>query len=199
MRTVPAIVVLFLPVVCEVLAQEESPASPALASAPWLQPRKFSDFNRLTGRSPFSLPTAEETAPAAQRYILTGSASIGDEEHVFVFDKNTQKRLMLTSNDSGGTGNALLELSALPGEKENMSAKVRIEGQVVDIRYAEAPNTPGQSVAGPQMPTGPTIPTNPAMQPGINPVNPSNPVPPRRVIRRRVISSQPGSPNTDTP
>lgn len=195
MRLAAAIAVFLFVTAFKTVAQVDEGAPESPDRAPWLKPRMFSDFNRLTGRSPFSLPTAEETAPAAQRYILTGSASIGEALHVFIFDKNTQTRLMLTSSDAGGTANALLDLK--PGaSKEEMTAKVRIEGQVVDVRYAEAPNTPSQAASATQ---APPVPQNPAMQPGINPATQQPPTSPRRVIRRRVISAQPGNPNPAAP
>jgi hypothetical protein len=38
--------------------------------APWMEQRTMEKFQVLLSRSPFSLPTAEETAPAADRFFL---------------------------------------------------------------------------------------------------------------------------------
>ena len=172
-------------------------------SAPWLRPRVIENFKSLMDRSPFSLPTAEETAAVADRFFLTGMATIDEKPVVFVFDKNTQNRLMLSKLE--GTENQskdmLLEVFQSPDPK-NMRASVQIEGQRTEIHFSEtafaAPagdpmpsqhGVPGQPMP-PQQPPAPQQQANaqqPAVQPGTNP----NSQPPRRVIRRRVISGQP--------
>jgi len=154
--------------------------------APWLNERSMSDFQVLVSRSPFSLPTAEESAPLAERFFLTGSATINEEPVVFVMDRNSQARLML-GKQPNKEDNVLLEFLPDPDPKK-MKATVRIEGQTTTIQYSEVP---GSEQPAPQ-------PMPPAQQPlpaqaGVNPAPPQNqnPQPPRRVIRRRVISGQP--------
>ena len=162
---------------------------PASEDAPWLKERSMSDFQVLVSRSPFSLPTAEESAPMAERFFLTGSATINDEPVVFVMDRNTQARLMLGKQPTK-EDNVLLEFLPDPDPKK-IKATVRIEGQTTTIQYSEMPGSEQavpQSVPQPQQPQLP----QPA-QAGVNPAQPphQNSQAPRRVIRRRVISGQP--------
>ena len=58
------------------------------ADALWLQPRSMDKFQILLDRSPFSLPTAEESAPMAERFSITGSATINEEPVVFIVENN---------------------------------------------------------------------------------------------------------------
>jgi hypothetical protein len=179
-----------------------SSLAPAADPEPWLQPRSMDRFKSLLDRSPFSLPTAEESAPAADRFFLTGMATINDQPVVFVFDKNTQNRLMLekVEDPMNQTKDRLLEIFQDPDPK-NLRATVQIEGQRAEIRFSEtsfaAPAgqpMPGQAGApGHHIPPQPPQP-QPGAAPGqqqtaIQPGN-SNSQTPRRVIRRRVISGQ---------
>ena len=167
----------------------------ALASdqvdALWLQPRSMEKFQVLLDRSPFSLPTVEESAPAAERYSITGAATINDEPIVFIVDKTTQNRLML-GRTPDASGNVLLEY--LPDlNPQKMKASIQIDGQVTTVAYAEVAADPQQQVA-----PVPMVPNAIQPPPGVvNPAQPQNPAqPPRRVIRRRVISGQtPVQPN----
>jgi hypothetical protein len=193
-----------------------------MEASPWLKPRSLENFKSLLDRSPFSLPTAEETIAAEERFFLTGAATINDKPVVFVFDKNTQNRLMLEKleGSAGQGGDRLLELSESPDPK-NLSAKIQIEGKVTEIRFSESAFTPSsgqapQGFAGPPqpmppgqqpgqpVPPNPAFPANPGFVPpqpappqpaqnntAIQPGNQDNSQPPRRVIRRRVISNQP--------
>jgi hypothetical protein len=157
----------------------------------WLQPRSMEKFQVLLDRSPFSLPTAEESAPAAERYSITGAATINQEPFVFIVDKNTQSRLMLGKNPDPA-GNVLLDY--LPDlNPQKMKASIRIDGQVTTVAYAEVPADQQQQVTPvPMVPNA--IQPPPGIQPqqgAISPAQPQNPSqPPRRVIRRRVISGQ---------
>lgn len=175
-------------------------------SAPWLRPRVIENFKSLMDRSPFSLPTAEETASVADRFFLTGMATIDEKPVVFVFDKNTQNRLMLSKLEGpeNQSKDMLLEVFQSPDPK-NLRASVQIEGQRTEIHFSETafaapagelmppqPGAPGQPMPppAPQQPPPPQQQANaqqPTVQPGTNP----NSQPPRRVIRRRVISGQP--------
>ena len=47
-------------------------------NAPWMEQRSMEKFQVLLTRSPFSLPTAEESAPMADRFFLTGAATINN-------------------------------------------------------------------------------------------------------------------------
>ena len=180
--------------------------APNFDSEPWLRPRSMENFKSLLERSPFSLPTAEENTAIAERFVLTGAATINEMPVVFVLDKNTQNRLMLeklNSSDSSGK-DQLLELFQ-DADPKNLRASVQIEGQRTEIRFAEtsfAPPSgqemPPQAIA-PNQPMPPVPPAPPQQQaatpgqqpPAVQPGNNSNSQPPRRVIRRRVISGQP--------
>lgn len=158
----------------------------AASDAPWMEQRSMEKFQVLLNRSPFSLPTAEESAPMADRFFLTGAATINDEAVVFVLDKNTQVRHMLGAKPDPAN-NQLLDYRPDSNPK-NMSARIRIEGQETTIRYAELPS---EGHPAPQAPMSPQI---PQQQPGaaaVQPATTNGNEQPRRVIRRRVISGQP--------
>jgi len=179
-------------------------ADPENPAAPWLASRSMDNFRVLLDRSPFSLPTAEEAAPGAERFFLTGAAAINGEPVVFVLDKNTQVRHML-GRTPNATNSKLLEYTPSPDPK-NMRARIRIEGMDVSVGYSDFGSESG---AVPQSPGAPPMmvpPGQPPQQAGI-PAPPQPPAPPqqnvqqstgaqdaqppRRVIRRRVISNQP--------
>lgn len=201
MKTRRAILILLL--ASRVAFSEEAPDFEA---SPWLKPRSMENFKALLSRSPFSLPTAEETTAAPDRFALTGVATINERPVVFVFDKNTQNRLMLEKleGDENQSKDRLIELFKNTDPK-NLRASVQIEGQRTEIRFADTaftsttpesmpqpPAAPGQamppqSLQPPMPPQQPINAQQPAIQPGNNN---SSPQPPRRVIRRRVISGQ---------
>ena len=52
--------------------------APNFDSEPWLRPRSMENFKSLLERSPFSLPTAEENTAIAERFVLTGAATINE-------------------------------------------------------------------------------------------------------------------------
>ncbi|MBU6182410.1 MAG: hypothetical protein KGR46_06335 [Verrucomicrobia bacterium] len=171
-------------------------------AAPWLTPRSMDNFRVLLDRSPFSLPTAEEAAPEADRYFLTGAATINDEPVVFVFDKNTQVRHML-GRTPNASNDRLVEYTPAMTPKD-MRARVRIGGVEFAVNYgdpggdASQPSQQIQQIPPMQPPPPqaagapvPPIPPTP-QQPGIQPATGATDTqPPRRVIRRRVISNQP--------
>lgn len=175
-------------------------------SEPWLKPRSMENFKSLLERSPFSLPTAEESASAADRFFLTGVATINDQPVVFVFDKNTQNRLMLgkAEGSENQSKDKLIELFQDPDPKK-LRASVQIEGQRTEIRFSEAafappsgqPAPPQAAAPGQHIPPQPPVSTQQqtAAQPAPQQAaaqagNNTNSQPPRRVIRRRVISGQ---------
>jgi hypothetical protein len=180
--------------------------TPDFDSEPWLRPRSMENFKSLLERSPFSLPTAEENTAIAERFVLTGAATINETPVVFVLDKNTQNRLMLeklSSSDNAGK-DQLLELFQ-DADPKNLRASVQIEGQRTEIRFSETSFEPpsGQPMPpqanAPNQPLPPMPPAPPhqqvaapgQQQPAVQPGNNANAQPPRRVIRRRVISGQP--------
>ena len=170
---------------------------------PWAQPRDFARFQFLLDRSPFSLPTAEESSPVAERYTLTGAVSINGDPLVFVLDKTTQERHML-SKTPNKLDMALVDYMPDP-DPRRMHATIKVSGQLATISYSEPAAVQGQQQAAPQIP-GP-MPQNPNPTAVVNPppgqavaggaaqnVQQPNAQPPqRRVIRRRIISGQPGA------
>ena len=170
---------------------------------PWAQPRDFARFQFLLDRSPFSLPTAEESSPVAERYTLTGAVSINGDPLVFVLDKTTQERHML-SKTPNKLDMALVDYMPDP-DPRRMHATIKVSGQLATISYSEPAAVQGQQQGAPQIP-GP-MPQNPNPTAVVNPppgqavaggaaqnVQQPNAQPPqRRVIRRRIISGQPGT------
>jgi len=175
-------------------AETDAPA------APWLAPRSMDNFRTLLDRSPFSLPTAEETAPGEERYFLTGAATINGEPVVFVFDKNTQVRHML-GRTPNGANNKLLEYTPAMSPRD-MRARIRMDGADISVAYSDfgaesggAPQAPGapppMQPPPPQQAAIPGQPQPTAPPQNIQPATGAQDQPPRRVIRRRVISGQP--------
>lgn len=153
--------------------------------------RDISQFEFLFRRSPFSLPTAEEKSPVADRYVLTGAASWDGKQRIFVLDRTAQTRHVLEP-DNEGSGLMLMEF--LPdSDPRKMKARVRIQGEIATLSYAEPEPVAGVmpgAIPGQQ----PVISGQPP-QPGLsNPGAPNQTNPPRRVIRRRVISGNPAPP-----
>ena len=200
MKSIRAILIFLLVSRLSVAAE-----TPDLDSEPWLRPRSMENFKSLLERSPFSLPTAEENTAIAERFVLTGAATINETPVVFVLDKNTQNRLMLEKSNSSDSSSKdkLLELFQ-DADPKNLRASVQIEGQRIEIRFSETSFEPpsGQPMPPqanapnqPMPPMPPAPPLQPAapgqQQPAVQPGNNANSQPPRRVIRRRVISGQP--------
>ena len=200
MKSIRAILIFLLVSRLSVAAE-----TPDLDSEPWLRLRSMENFKSLLERSPFSLPTAEENTAIAERFVLTGAATINETPVVFVLDKNTQNRLMLEKSNSSDSSSKdqLLELFQ-DADPKNLRASVQIEGQRTEIRFSETSFEPpsGQPMPPqanapnqPMPPMPPAPPLQPAapgqQQPAVQPGNNANAQPPRRVIRRRVISGQP--------
>ena len=101
------------------------------ASPPaWEKPRQLSDFQFLLKRSPFSLPTAEESSPLAERYAMTGIITIGGHEQVFVMDRNDQSRELLTQKPNAK--NMALVSILREGNSPPQKATIRV-GEPSDI------------------------------------------------------------------
>jgi hypothetical protein len=166
--------------------------SDASGPAPWEKPRSLEEFQKLLDHSPFSLPTAEESSPLAERFAITGIITVGDEEEIFVFDRTDQSRILLTKkpNDRNMSLVSLIreEGSSIP------RANIRVGGEAGTIGFLEAskqppgappaPGSPAAGSAGPaqglqavQLPNLPPLPQRPASAP-----------PTRRIIRRPVVA-----------
>jgi len=196
-----------------VAAGISSAATDAPGDAPWEKPRDIRAFESLLARSPFSLPTAEESSPLADRFSLTGAADINGETMVFVIDRTTQARQMISKKSDQNM--SLVEYLPDPDSRK-MKAVIRVDGQIATIAFSEPsapqPGQQGQSpmpgqANHPQPPAGPLPmmtaggatpkPTTIVNVPPPLPGSPSfklqggpSASPPRRVIRRRTISGQ---------
>lgn len=183
---------LLVPLLVLPLARATSDAG---TDAPWAAARDLQKFSWLLERSPFSLPTAEESSPLADRYALTGAAGIGGEALVFVFDRTTQARHML-SKQPNAEAMSLVEFLPDP-DPRRMRATIRVGGEIATIAFQEAgsANAEQAPAAAPVPANGatPTAAAQPAPPPSatINPPSgdPSS-GPPRKVIRRRIITGQ---------
>jgi len=175
--------------------------------APWGKPRTLAAFRSLLDRSPFSLPTAEESSPLAERFSLTGAADLNGDPLVFVLDRTSQNRQML-SKKPNAQNMSLLEYLPNPDPRK-MKATIQVDGQVATISYNEPaaqtqqPAQPGKmgqppkqtgQVNRPQQPDGvasprPTtvvnVPGSPAFQ------QQDGATPTHLIIRRPKISGQP--------
>ena len=168
---------------------------------PWAQPRDISRFQFLLDRSPFSLPTAEETSPLADRYTLTGAVSINGEPMIFVLDKTTQEHHML-SKEPNKLNMGLVDYLPDP-DPRRMHATIKINGQTATLSYSEPavvqiqqPGLPPNGAGPNQNPTAVVNPPPGQAVAGGAPQNmqQQNAQPPqKRVIRRRIISGQPGT------
>ena len=166
----------------------------------WAQPREISRFQFLMDRSPFSLPTAEETSPLADRYTLTGAASLNGEPMIFVLDKTTQEHHMI-SKTSSKPGMGLVEYLPDP-DPRRMRATIKVNGQTATISYSEPAAVQGQQPQNATMAVtnpNPSAVVNPppgqAVIPGAPPnmQQPNAQPPQKHVIRRRIISGQPAT------
>lgn len=157
----------------------------------WEEPREISMFSKLLSHSPFSLPTAEESSPLAERYALTGIITLNGEDQVFVFDRTDQSRELLTAKPNAKN----MSLLTLVREGKNpVKASIRIGGDVGTIGFMEVVNAaptaqqaapaPGSAASanapapGVKLPALPPLPKSPAS-------NPQG----RRIIRRPVVTA----------
>ena len=169
---------------------------------PWAEERTLDRFADLLKRSPFTLPTAEESSPLSDRFSLTGAFVLDGEQVVFVLDSTTQARSKVTAqpNDLG-----LRLIEYLPDtDPRKMRATVRLGEQTATLSFKEA-----TAPAAPNLAQGPA--GNPAASPGTVHVSagqppapnvtvmntggqrPQTPRPtvPRRVVRRTIITGNP--------
>jgi len=171
------------------LLASAAPGLDASARAPWEKPRSLDSFRKLLDHSPFSLPTAEESSPLADRFAITGIITEGKDEEVFVFDRTDQSRTLLTKKPN--EKNMCLVSIVREEGSTTPKASIRIGSESGTIGFMEAskqtqnaPPAPGSPASGPaqgqqavQLPSLPALPQQPSAQP-----------PTRRIIRRPVIA-----------
>jgi hypothetical protein len=157
----------------------------------WEKPREISSFQELLKRSPFSLPTAEESSPLGDRYAMTGIITIDGEEQVFIFDRTDQSRSMIGKKPN--EKNISLVSLIREGNDAPTKASIRVGGDTGTIGFMEAaqpktgtPPAPGSPLAGvvPGAPPGVTMPALPPL-----PQQPSMQPPTRRIIRRPIVNA----------
>ncbi len=168
--------------------------------APWETARSLSDFQALLRSSPFSLPTAEESSPLAERYAITGIVTIGGEEQLFIFDKTDQSRDVVTHTPNSKK----MSLVSLvrEGSTTPQKATIQVDGETGIIGYKEA--SPQQAVppqtqvvgsflegpaSNPRLPRFPQLPHLP-QQPVVSASQPPTLPDPaqRRIIRRTTVN-----------
>lgn len=156
-------------------------ASAADPVSPWAQPRSLGQFEGLLRRSPFSVPTAEESSPLAERFSLTGAMALDGEDLVFVLDRTTLARERV-SRETSPLGLQLIEF--LPhADPRKMRATIRLGNQTATIAYYEPPAPSAEPAKEPAVKSAPTgvsvqVPAKAAA---------SN----RRIILRQKISGNP--------
>lgn len=178
-----------------------SPRLPAEETPSWAQPRSLDQFKPLLTHSPFSLPTAEQSSPLAERYALTGIVSMDGVDQVFVFDRTDQSR-DLVGKIPNAKGMSLVSVLRESGEQPK--ASVTIGGETGTIGFLEASAKQGQppvpTPAQPGSPASAGQPTQAAVQlpplPPLPQIPNGSAQPGRRIIRRPVINApQPASPH----
>ena len=145
----------------------------------------------MLAHSPFSLPTAEESSPLAERYAITGIITLNGEEQVFVFDRTDQSRELLTTMPNAKN----MSLLSLVREGNNHAkASIRIGSEVGTIGFMEAVNTAAAVQPGDPAPGSPASANAPA--PGVKlpplpplPKSPASNPQGRRIIRRPVVTA----------
>lgn len=173
-------ILLLLPTVLLTLVSATLRASEPAPDSPWSAPRSLDNFAHLLARSPFALPTAEETSPLAERFALTGAFTLDGENHVFVIDKTTKVRERLTATPNTA-GLQLVEF--LPdADPRKMRATIRMGQDTGTIAFEKIAPPPEAA--------------QPASQPGAKPTASvqtpqGTPTPPRRPTVRRVIRRTP--------
>jgi hypothetical protein len=164
----------------------------AAEQVPWEMPRNLSAFESLLKRSPFTLPTAEESSPLSERFAMTGIASIAGEDQVFVFDRTDQSRFMLTAKPNEKN---MSLVSIVRQDSSPLKASIRVGNETGTIGFLEAAQQPTQQQAPPApgspaaaaLPAGqqavklPPLPPLPQLPAGAN-------APGRRIIRRPVVA-----------
>jgi len=184
---------------------ENSPGSPASSASSWERPRDIASFGQLLKHSPFSLPTAEESSPLAERYAMTGIITIDGDEQIFLFDRTDQSRDLITKKPN--SKNISLVSLVREGGTSPIKASIRVGGETGTIGFIESaqsnggpapPPAPGSVAAG----IGPIGP-NPGHQPGVAipslpplPQQPTALPPTRRIIRRPIVTAPQAQPAT---
>jgi hypothetical protein len=136
--------------------------------SPWIKPRQLSSFQSLLQHSPFSLATAEESSPLAERYAVTGIITLDGEEEIFVLDKNDQSRELITKKPNKKSMSLVNIVKETDPNK--LKATILVNGETGVITSPEP--TINTSTMGPQHFNGPGAP-NSGSNPQKNTFHPS--------------------------
>jgi hypothetical protein len=197
------------------MAASETVRSAAdLSRNAWEKPRDLSSFQQLLKHSPFSLPTAEESSPLADRYAMTGIVTINGEEQIFVFDRTDQSRELIGRKPNAK--NMSLVSLIQDGNTAPQKASILVGGQTGTIGFLEstqqqvapsaqaAPGSVAAGIPGPQgsqpgvrLPQLPPLPKLPGASQSQQTPQGAQPAQGRRIIRRPVITAP--QPQTATP
>jgi hypothetical protein len=194
---------LSLACICQspLFASETNGAATGVFVHPWEKSRDSKSFQSLLKHSPFSLPTAEESSPLAERYALTGIVTINGEDQVFVFDRTDQSRELVGKTPN--TKNMSLVSLIREGNSAPQKASIMIGSESGTISFLEAKQPQGGNPAAPvpgsaaagltgsqpprqgaQLPQLPPLPQLPQAQQTQQPSQPG-----RRIIRRPMIQA----------
>jgi hypothetical protein len=161
----------------------------ATEPTPWEKPRSLETFQKLLGHSPFSLPTAEESSPLADRFSITGIITEGEDVQVFVFDRTDQSRTLLTKKPNE-KDMCLVSIVRDDGSA-TPRASIRVGSESGTISFMEASKQPQTAPPAPGSPAGGASQGQQAVQlPSLPPLpqQPSAAPPSRRIIRRPVVA-----------
>ncbi|MEM9018904.1 MAG: hypothetical protein AAGC68_17985, partial [Verrucomicrobiota bacterium] len=114
-------------------AQELDPDS----TVPELEAVEASDFDALTGGSPFS-----RVLDPAETYVLKGIASLDKLKFATVLNRKTKKTHLVTQGERNEEGIELVEVVEAEG-LEGVSAKVSFAGDEVELKYETNQIAPG--------------------------------------------------------
>lgn len=108
----------------------------SLWAGEWLSaPRGIERYAHIWESMPFA--AASNVSPAgnflAERYAVTGFASVGTEDLVFIFDRTKLERFSVTKSQAA-RGVELLGLENTDNIK-NLKARVRVEGETTLLSY----------------------------------------------------------------
>lgn len=188
---------------CE--ANTLSTASSAEILSPWMKPRELSQFQTILKHSPFSLATAEETSPLAERYMITGVINIDGETEVFVFDRNDQSHDLVTKKPNA---KSISLVDVLHQEDPSLlKATIRVNGETgvisnidtsTNAASAKHPGMPvpgsiqrpGNQLRNGNIPYSPSMPSYPGSQQYGQPNQQNGAATNRLIIRRPPISPQ---------
>ncbi len=106
------------------------------------RPVTEADFEQMKNRSPFL-----RTLNLTDTYVLRAVVSLGEESLATLYNQDTKKTVVISSNGSDESGMKLMEISPAD-ELGKVSVKVSVGGEVVELKYDEKSVAPvGKGIA----------------------------------------------------